>query len=435
MKTPHPGDGGHRDREPLRRAHGRLQDVGAIPANGAALRLGAEAVAQTLCRETLAEVAAFSDTRNPQIQPEFESHAKAHVEEIVRLFEGSEIGGFEFVADHARRRAEQHFPLEVMLHAYRCGLRVLSQWMRETAIAARPANADAVVSAVADFAIEYTNVVSTVLTAEYVEQTRIVAAAEGDRRTELLNILLNGYDESDGRVARILRRNGYLDQRLSHCVIAVQSVVPSEMELPERTQRIIAAVGDVLAPISTRALVGVRNAQVVAVVTARRRQSGWTAPQAELASRLHDVLLQLGPAVVAGVSADQPSTASIPRGLQEATVAMELASVARRVVRFTELPLRSLILHRGGDYARLMVPPWMGALLSADRKAEGALVATLRAMADADLNVQSAGRGLGVHPNTVYARLDRIRELSGLDGRRHHDLVEILLAVDGSQTP
>jgi sugar diacid utilization regulator len=46
------------------------------------------------------------------------------------------------------------------------------------------------------------------------------------------------------------------------------------------------------------------------------------------------------------------------------------------------------------------------------------------------LNVQQSGRQLGVHPNTIYSRLSRIREISGLDGQRYHDLVELLLAVD-----
>jgi sugar diacid utilization regulator len=37
---------------------------------------------------------------------------------------------------------------------------------------------------------------------------------------------------------------------------------------------------------------------------------------------------------------------------------------------------------------------------------------------------------LDVHANTLYARLKRIRELTGLDGQRFHDLTELLLAVD-----
>jgi len=69
-------------------------------------------------------------------------------------------------------------------------------------------------------------------------------------------------------------------------------------------------------------------------------------------------------------------------------------------------------------------------LVTADTKASGSLIATLKALADTNINVQEAGRQLGIHPNTVYARLGRIKEISGRDGQRHHDLVELLLAAD-----
>lgn len=161
-----------------------------------------------------------------------------------------------------------------------------------------------------------------------------------------------------------------------------------------------------------------------------RRQSGWTAPQTKLAERLRSLLLNLGPAVIVGTSSDQPSTAFFPRALQEAMIALDFASVAKRVVQFSDLPIRSLMLHRGGDYMRSVAPAWVSALIDADARAKGSLVRTLRVLADADMNVQKAGRKLGIHPNTIYARLDRIKVLTGLDGQRHHHLVELLLAAD-----
>jgi DNA-binding PucR family transcriptional regulator len=72
----------------------------------------------------------------------------------------------------------------------------------------------------------------------------------------------------------------------------------------------------------------------------------------------------------------------------------------------------------------------VSAFIDADRKVAGALVLTLRAVADADMNVQQAARVLGKHPNTVYARIERIRDLTGRDGHRYHDLTELLLAAD-----
>ena len=220
---------------------------------------------------------------------------------------------------------------------------------------------------------------------------------------ELLSILLSGYDESDGRVARLLRQAGYLEQRQSYCVVVAQSTNVLEMEHPERAQRIIRALAAQIAPAPIRLLAGIRNNLVTAVLSAARRQSGWTAAQATLPERIDPMLQLLGPAVRIGISADHPSTAFLPRALQEATQALDFASVANRVVQFSKLPIRSLLVHRGADQVRATPPPWVAPLLAADKKSGGMLVQTLRAMAEADLNVQKAARTLGKHPNTVYA--------------------------------
>jgi sugar diacid utilization regulator len=57
-------------------------------------------------------------------------------------------------------------------------------------------------------------------------------------------------------------------------------------------------------------------------------------------------------------------------------------------------------------------------------------VATLRAYADADMNVLKTAGSLRIHPNTIYARMRRIRELTGLEPLQYHALTEMLLAVD-----
>jgi sugar diacid utilization regulator len=422
------------DQRALREALSRLARSGVVRKAGASLDAGIDKVTAALRDAVLADVPAFSASGNPDILPSFAAHAGEHVHEIRRLFGGGDIGDFQFVRAHAQRRAEQYFPLEAILHAYRCGHRIVSDWLRDAVVAAQPASIDSAISALADFAIEYTNSISTIMAAEYVAQTRILAEAEGDRRTELLNILLSGYDESDARSARLLKRAGYLEQRHSYCVVVAQSINPAEMELPDRAQRIANAISTAVATTPIRMLVGVRNSMVTAVFSNVRRQSGWTAPQANLAMRLHPMLLSLGPAVLIGASTDKPSTSFLPRALQEATIALDFASVTHRVVQFAELRLRSLMLHRGGEYVRSVAPPWISSFVGADAKAKGSLVRTLRALADADLNMQEAGRQLGIHPNTVYSRIARIRELSGLDGQRHHDLVELLLAADCWQT-
>ena len=408
----------------------QLAKTGVIPHAAAALDSAMQNAGGALRDAVLAEIPAYAASGNPEILPQLGQHANEHFQEIRRLFGGGEVGDFAFIKTHARRRAEQRFPLETMLHAHRCGHKIFSRWLRDAAVATKPQNLEKAVSAVADFTIEYTDVIGAITTAEYVAHTRLLAEAEGDQRTELLNILLSGYDESDGRVARLLKRAGYLEQRQSYCVAVVQSANASEMESPARAQRIVSALSEAVAATSIRTLAGIRNNLVTAVLSDRRRQSGWTAPQANLADRIHPMLLVLGPAVLVGVSADHPSTSFLPKALHEAAIALDFANVAKRVVQFSGLPIRGLLVHRGSDYVRSSPPSWTHALIDANAKAGGALIQTLRAVAEADMNVQKAARILGKHPNTVYTRIERIRDLTGLDGQRFHALTELLLAAD-----
>lgn len=408
----------------------RLAELRVIPGVGAALETSMPDASIALRQAVLTEVPAFAASGNPDVLPELDTHGGEHVEEIRRLFGGGEIRDFGFVAAHARRRAEQRFPLEAMLHAYRCGHRILSRWIRDAAIAMAPKSLDLAISAVADFAIEYTNIISTIAAAEYVAHTRLLAEAESDRRSELLNILLSGYDESDGRVARLLKRAGYLEQRQSYCVVVAQPVNAAEMENPARAQRLLSAIADAVAGTSIRTLAGIRNNLATAVMSDKRRQSGWTAPQAALAERIGPMVLELGPAVLLGISADHPSTSFLPKALHEATIALDFAKVANRVVQFSGLPIRDLLVHRASDYVQSAPPAWARAFVAADAKSAGTLIETLRAVAQADMNMQKAARLLGKHPNTIYARMERIKEATGLDGQRYRDLTELLLAAD-----
>jgi hypothetical protein len=415
---------------PLRQAWARLVEIGAIPLAAPLLEEGEAAATSLYLTTAITEIGAFSASQNPQLLPGMEAHIKEQVRDVVRLFSGEEVCKFVFVRAYAQHLAEQRFPLEAALHVYRCGLKVLTHWIRNAVISASVDSGEGVNSAATDFVIEYANAVSAIMAAEYVAQVRMLAEAEGGQRTEVLNILLSGYDESDGRVALLLKRAGYLERRQTYCVAVLRSTNPAEMENPERVQRISTAFAALISRTPFRMLMGVRNLAVVAVLSTSRRQSGWTAPQTQLALRVAELLEELGPAILSGVSGDQPSTSMIAKAEREATIAQDSATVARRVVQFSDLPVRSLVVHKGGGFVRSVMPSWAAALTVADEASRGNLTKTLRAVADADLNVQAAGRSLYLHPNTVYARLERIKTITGLDGRKHHELVELLLALD-----
>lgn len=414
----------------LRRSVRQLAALGVIPQAHDALAAGADETERALREAITAEIPAFSASANPEVLTRLAVHTREHIDEICRLIAEGTPGDFDFVRDHARQRAEQHFPLELSLHAYRCGHRVLSQWLRGAVTATLTRDIEKAVAAIADFSIEYVNSISVIAAAEYVACTRALAEAAGNERTELLSVLLAGYDEADGRVARLLKRGGYLEQRQAYCVVLVQPVNAAEMESPERAQRIITSLGDVLAGTSIRMLAGVRANVVTAILSDLRRQSGWTAPKSTLAQRVHGLMEMLGPSVLVGVSADHPSTAFIPKARSEAEIALDFAGVATRVQQFNALPVRSLLVRTGASSIRTRPPQWLIDLVEADQQSRGSLITTLRALADADMNVQLAARQMGKHANTLYARLERIREITGRDGQRYHDLTELLLAAD-----
>ena len=157
-----------------------LQRLAGSPSVATAVaRLGRRVgqINEELNRTVLAEIPAFSESANPDVLPELARHGAMHSQELLRLLGGGAVGEFGFVRDHARRRAEQRFPLEATLHAYRCGHKVFSHRIREATLACLPPARDAqeLVAQVADFAIEYTDAISTVAAGAYVEHTRLLA--------------------------------------------------------------------------------------------------------------------------------------------------------------------------------------------------------------------------------------------------------------------
>jgi DNA-binding PucR family transcriptional regulator len=408
----------------------RLQEAGVVPAVQAPLAADAGRVAAELRKAVLAEVPAFTDSGNPDVIPELEKHLEAHVAEVCRLLGGGLPGDLGFVREHAGRRASQKFPLDALLQSYRILHRTLSTWVRDAAleVADETAHLRRVVAAVTDFVIEYTGNAGSLLTSEYVHQTRRLAEAEADRRSALLDTLLDGYDEADQTAAALLRRAGYLQQRQSYCVVLARSVEPSEMESAPRAQRMADAITEALAPAGVRSIVGIRDNHVVAILSATRRTSGWTAPQSSVADRVYPALRQVGPAALIGLSNDAPSTSHIPKAAGEARLALDLASVSNRVARYSDISLRQMLITRAQQGAPLSRPAWAERLVADDRR--GVLAATLRAYAECNMNAQKTAVLLGIHPNTVYSRMQKIEAITGMNALQFHALSEVLLALD-----
>ncbi len=410
----------------------RLAATPSLPVVVARIAGSATALGADLQQTVLGEVPEFSKSRNPDLLPEMTRHGQEHVREIIRLLRHGSLGTLEFVHEHARRRAEQRFPLEATLHAYRSGHKVFVRWLREAALAAASSAEEfqLALPAIVDFAIEYTDAISTAFAGTYSSHAVLLADVAGDLRSQLLAILLDGRDESDAHAERLLRDAGFLEERQWYCVALARSVDALEMLDPSRARRLAEAMDHAVASLGLRHVIDVHANKVVLVAGALRRDSGWTAPRASLVGRLRDALALVGNAALIGLSKDAPSTAHIPTAYREAAAALEIATAAERIVLFESVPLQRLLLHFGGDALRRVLPAWAAELEMADRRSDGVLATTLRVYAAADMNVLKAAAALGLHPNTVYARLQRIADCTGREPRSFRGLTELLVVCD-----
>ena len=409
-----------------------LRKLGVVPGVASALSDQADTLSASMLEAVLREVSAFTASGNPDVVPELRAHLSQHLDEICRRLAGRQPGELEFVRQHASRRAEQKFPLDAVLASLQCIQRLLIDAIRDAAISVADESVQMrrLVAAVNLFGIEYITAASTLMTSEYVLQTRVLAEAEGDRRSELMTTLLQGYDESDSRAAQLLRRAGYLEQRQSYCVVVARSVDPREMDNAPRAQRMIDAVTHALRNLPVRVLIGMNDKLVTIVLSGTRRISGWTAPQSLLADRVYPQLRTIGPAALIGVSSDKPSTTHIPSALAEAKLALDFASVGARVMRYSGIPFRDMLVRVASEHVRPALPAWVDAFLAADEKSRGALTATLRAYADHDMNALKTAKALSLHPNTVYARMQKINDITDRNPLSFNALTELLLATD-----
>jgi DNA-binding PucR family transcriptional regulator len=171
----------------------------------------------------------------------------------------------------------------------------------------------------------------------------------------------------------------------------------------------------------------VRHAEIVAVPAL-----GPDSDSLRLCEQLEAMQQRLcreGIALAMGVSTVAAGVPEIPRAYREAHAALEGVSEDGGVAALARLSAFDYLARRADDTARRLVDPRLRAFLEDDRGRGSVLTATIRALADADLNVRVAAERLQVHPNTAQYRLRRIQERTGRNPRSIADLVDLLVAI------
>jgi carbohydrate diacid regulator len=136
-----------------------------------------------------------------------------------------------------------------------------------------------------------------------------------------------------------------------------------------------------------------------------------------------------GLAAGVGVSLDATEISRLPQSLEEARLALDFTSPAHPLRHFSDIDLPEYLIRRADDTALRLIPESARLLTPAGGDPSGQLARTMRAFADASLNVKQTARRLGVHANTVYFRLNRINKLTGIDPRTFSGASLLLTAL------
>ena len=242
---------------------------------------------------------------------------------------------------------------------------------------------------------------ATILAME-LARVRSLAESELRIRRDLVDELLTGTDE-ESALARATAL-GY-DLQRPHRVVVVEGRGRSK-----DGDALFQAVRHAAREESAGSLLVARSAQVVLLAD---QEADWEALRQAVIRDLGG-----GSARIA-VGELCSSTADFPRSFRQARLAMQLLQTAEwedRVVRFDDLGVyRLLIGNESLDEVERFVERWIGPLLTYDTQRSADLVRTLAHYLDRGGNYEATAAALIVHRNTLKYRLQRIRQITGLD--------------------
>ena len=335
---------------------------------------------------------------------------------------GVTLQDIAFARGAALRRARAGFALEDYLNAFRVAQQVF--WEEVLACAGEtPLGHEAALTLTAPL-LRYCDFVSTHAGHAYVESQQYVVADADRERRDLLEHLLAGTMPTRGPLLAAARAYGIGAETPMMVALAVPVGPQADADTPHAASATITRA----IPQQARILVVVRQAEIVAVPALCHGLD-----PVELCDHLeaaHDRLRREGTTLAMGISTVANGVAELPRACLEARTALGSVTDGGGLVALPRLsPLDYLVL-RADDTARWLVDARLRAFLHDDRARGGVLTATVRAFADANLNLRLAAARLQVHPNTAQYRLRRIQERTGRNPRRVADLLDLLVAIE-----
>src|SRR4030081_1246388 len=260
-----------------------------------------------------------------------------------------------------------------------------------------------------------------------IAKERELSEVEGRVRGEFLEDLLHGTYGDEAAAQRRARHLGY-PLHGSHIVMLVdiddfrgfnRTHQITEDAIQALKREFLRRVAGVVRASYSRALVQGRSHSLVSLLPLGTELGDYQARGHALGMQGRQVIADWKPGFTVSVGFSGPMEAPAGVAAAQREVVAVMGSLARfkrcgQVVSVPELGLTGLLAavtdERLVDYSRRHLGP----LMEHDSTRKGSLVSTLRAYLETGEQQQAASR-LRVHPNTLRYRLDRIREITGLD--------------------
>ena len=364
------------------------------------------------------------------VDDEITKESKAHCHELLGLIISmtggavsavSDAGSdpFDFVRTHAKWRARHQVPLIASLHAYSLAHRSCSEISQD--ILSRHGNPkDAIrsLTMLSDFWIQFFDYVSAVLAEAHAVEDGLIVAQRTQSYIGLINDLLLGVPLSDPQSQRLCTLCG-IRPGATMAVAVVKPHWPenngNHIDREVALRSCVRLLEQNLPPTIFGRLIDIRNNEVTAIAssesdTARSllralQGSGF----AERAGNGHTARV--------GVSRDVVGIARLPHALEEAQIALEFAADVQPLLHFSDIDLPELLVRRADHVAVRLLPEWVHHFNSTEDDQSRELSRTIRVFADCSFSVKQTAQRLGIHANTVYFRLNRIKKLTGVDPR------------------
>lgn len=368
------------------------------------------------------EIVAYAENHDAEFLRAGWQHGFAHAEKIGDLLQGKPVGDLQFVHDHASERAEQRFPLNDILHTYRIGHRVMWNFMRGVAmdIATQPEEGLRNAMALADFTIRYTNLISVALTRGYIECEKLLVGTRERQTHRLFDELSQGRIES--AEARVMADSLGLGTK-PYLVVTLAKHQSADANAGDHETH-VRALERHIAKFGIDVLVDNRHESLRALLIPKSMSSSLSrrvnAAAAEIVTTLN---------VRLGLSIEASLESEFPHAVAEAIAALRYTDEQTPFADLRAMPIHEVYLdNRHLEFGR-MLPHWYAVFAENDDNSGGVLGQTIRAYADADLNIKRAAHQLGVHPNTIRFRISKIERITALSPRSFRGLQELLTVI------